>query len=199
MAHTPYYDHKLGVSALQHRCVTGKYNSVFYVINNGNQAAENLGAKDFLNLIAGVAGVFLYFYIVCILMALFIDVSQSSYSDVHAFNIGKVMFANGRIIFLYIFTQHLGNLNNCFKYLMLYLIRICSITNDSNLYKISMDGKHNISFFTKFATLYFYWVVCVNLILLLICNMSLLNPGPRQQKHISIVYHNVRGLIQFKT
>ena len=164
MAHTPYYYHKLGVSALQHRCVTGKYSSVFYVINNGNQTAENFRAKDFLNLIAGVAGGFLYLYIVCILMALFIDVSQSSCSDVHAFNLEKVMFTNGRIIFLYIFTQHSGNFNNCFKSLILYLIRIFSITNYSNFYKMSMDGKNNITFFTKFATLYFYWVFCLNLI-----------------------------------
>ena len=52
--------------------------------------------------------------------------------------------------------------------------------------------------FVRCAPTVTFWVVCLNLTLVLISNMSLLNPGPgKTNKNVSVVYHNVRGLVPF--
>ena len=44
---------------------------------------------------------------------------------------------------------------------------------------------------------YIFWGVCLNTFLILISNMSLLNPGPTSTSHLTVYYQNVRGLIPF--
>ena len=56
-------------------------------------------------------------------------------------------------------------------------------------YKYSKSSNLAYRVFRKFL----FWNTVVSMLLILICNMSLLNPGPTQ--HLSVLYQNVRGLI----
>ena len=48
--------------------------------------------------------------------------------------------------------------------------------------------------------LHVYWIVSINILLIIICNPSITNPGPQQQgsnKGLSVLYHNLRGFLYF--
>ena len=83
----------MGVCALQHRIVTGRYNSVLVVKRFGDRSENPDDAfLDNLTAIIHILGVLLYVYILCILMALFIDASLKqnvlkSYPMKFSFNI----------------------------------------------------------------------------------------------------------------
>ena len=63
----------------------------------------------------------------------------------------------------------------------------------------SKKGRHIPSTLGQIcATFVTFWIVSLNLLLVVISNMSLLNPGPgKTNKNISVVYHNTRGLVCF--
>ena len=54
--------------------------------------------------------------------------------------------------------------------------------------------------FNRLISGLFCWLCLINLILIVVTNPSLLNPGPNSEKskHLSVVYQNVTGLIPFK-
>ena len=63
----------------------------------------------------------------------------------------------------------------------------------------SKKGRHIPSTLGQIcASFVTFWIVSLNLLLVVISNMSLLNPGPgKTNKNISVVYHNTRGLVCF--
>ena len=65
----------MGVCAQQHRITTGRYNS-FYFNKIVNKFKEYMGVGKALTTFLSMVGLILYLYIVCLLMALYIDVSK---------------------------------------------------------------------------------------------------------------------------
>ena len=53
------------------------------------------------------------------------------------------------------------------------------------------------SIFSKISHLFSFWLASINLVLIVLVNPSIINPGPNNHHNISVLYQNVRGLIPF--
>ena len=79
-------------------------------------------------------------------------------------------------------------------------VRICMIGSESGLDSIKILLNHirfsynkSSTKFYKIFRRYIFWSSVLNIVLLLLCNMSIKNPGPA--KNLTVYYQNVRGLI----
>ena len=43
---------------------------------------------------------------------------------------------------------------------------------------------------------YTFWIAALNLELIIMCNPTILNPGPLQRTNVSVIFQNVRGFIR---
>ena len=73
-------------------------------------------------------------------------------------------------------------------------------SNIIKLGRLLYKNSRKIGTFTCLTHIYTVWIFSVNMILIVISNKSILNPGPRKQPSatpISILYHNARGFMVF--
>ena len=147
----------MGVCAIQHRVVTGMYNSVLIIKSMGDcrEISDEIFVKN-LNGIICILGVLLYGYIFCCLMALLIETPL------------KPNGLTYRIISETKATIHINNmlrvrelLNNCFLILIFHILKItCSKNNPLKKFKtvICIKLSKNASNFSIVAAKYIYWV-----------------------------------------
>ena len=193
----------MGVCAQQHRNVIGKYNSLRYIckqFKGGDFNCKGLTCWQLLRNAASVAGFVFYMYILCITMAMYIDCIIYSYRcRSPPIKIRIILPART----LYTITG-LFNKNNVFLFLLPYFIRKILFLVNRKKYSLSIKrlyvnvSKHGL--FTCFSYMYTFWIVSINIILIIISNPSITNPGPSQQcsvKGLSFLYHNVRGFMSF--
>ena len=86
------------------------------------------------------------------------------------------------ILFIIVLKNY--NINNNPVYVLIYGKRL-------------RKNKTPVSYTSIFSMFYTYWIASMCLVLIVISNPSILNPGPDQIKcnnNISILYHNCRGL-----
>ena len=181
----------MGVTFLQHRIVTGLYNSCTKstVKLNGK---FNITKREVLYLVFGAICV-IYIYLLCLLLAGAIETASEITEPkfYRTYNIG----------------QHVANDWN-------------SLLNSATLVVLTMVySRRNINFVTwiskyvcplryrsakcsgtqYFSNMLTIWTTMLNLILLVICNTSMLNPGPsgNDNTHLKVMYQNLRGLVPF--
>lgn len=76
---------------------------------------------------------------------------------------------------------------------VLILINTFLIFSPSNIITYK---KKKYTLISVVATLYTYWIALLNIILIVICNPSILNPGPNQDSpKLSVFYQNIRGFV----
>ena len=163
----------MGVCALQHRVVTGKYTSVFVVKSTGG-CRENydVAFMESLTAITGILGVLLYCYFLCFLLTLIIETSFKQGTLSYNFTKSTIDLNN----------MLEAILNNCFLILILHLLKTTKNTNPLKQIKtvFCINIKKYLYFFYSRAAQYTYWVAFLNLYLIVICNPVILNPGPTQ-------------------
>lgn len=126
----------------------------------------------------------IYIYVICLLMALFIETTLNKnvlliskiYPTVKSYSLRDVLnFAILNIIFKF----SIPNFYSCNKF------------NLKNRFASIFHASNNIIV----ATQYTLWIFALNLILLVICDPIIVNPGPRQHiSNVSVAYHNVQVL-----
>ena len=144
-----------------------------------------------------------YVYILCIMMAMQIDIERSS--DHGGRNDILLMVPNN--LFTCGFNTHRKYLNSGF--ILLLCIAIGKYWNTGSYSRSSSIHKHTVNsrcfnvirnILLKKPYLYCYWVATINIILIVIANISILNPGPtidNNLSNISLMYLNVRGFVRF--
>ena len=136
-------------------------------------------------------------------MAMQIDIERSS--DHGGRNDILLMVPNN--LFTCGFNTHRKYLNSGF--ILLLCIAIGKYWNTGSYSRSSSIHKHTVNsrcfnvirnILLKKPYLYCYWVATINIILIVIANISILNPGPtidNNLSNISLMYLNVRGFVRF--
>ena len=151
--------------------------------------------SDIMKICYGII-IVVYMYIICMLLAGAIETANLNNKTEHNFhctyNIGHSV------------TNNWSSLLDCAT-LMIIMKAYSKKFNDlfSWIYKYSspirfMTAKgHKIQFLSNMITI---WMTILNLVLLVICNTSILNPGPtdiHKKSHLKVMYQNLRGLVPF--
>ena len=183
----------MGVCALQHRIITGLFNSYGLKETGGSHCSggseDVISPKQVMYYFVCAAGLILYLYILCLLMALHVNTLYKN--DRQYYNAESN--PTERVI------SHGENLYICFLIVILNLgKRKCNIllSHISNFGDIIVqifrkcNRKNNTLKILTFITL---WITALNLILIVICNLTIKNPGPKPK--LSVLYQNVRGII----
>ena len=206
----------MGICAIQHRCITGKYNSNFNIYNVDNKCSKvgrptteisRSSNSDIYDQIYLMCMIF-YGYVVCLLMSFIIEYSlklkhsslSSSASETYTLHFIKIheihiyyyiktsfkFFQAASETYSTVQTSPLRDyLNNCFIILILCIYK--KIRQNTTCNKNKNIVKHSWIFSMKnyfcistLAAQYTYWVAFLNLVLIIICNPVILNPGPIQ-------------------
>ena len=125
----------MGVCAQQHRVITGMYNSILLKACTNNLVDE-ISATDALILTLSVVGLILYLYILCLLMAVCVEIPHCSVQHSHHLAISQTL-SNP-----YFCNKYRELLNTCFLALSTYIFKNISQTNliqniNLNIYSVS--------------------------------------------------------------
>ena len=182
----------MGVTFLQHRTVTGLY------LNNSFKCKVKLNGKftftksDILKIIYGIICV-IYMYLICLLLAGAVETAcDITATQFHrTYNIGF----------------HVANdWNSYLNTATLVILTILYSKRNNGLFTwIYKYGRpsHYLSANRKCSGTQFLsnilsiWITMLNLVLIVLCNTSILNPGPNT--HLKVMYQNVRGLVPFSS
>ena len=185
---------KMGVCFLQHRVVIGN-NNRRYCKSPTNSRCLLSGWYDYFNMVYEylinkrslytISSV-LYFYIV---LSILIIVTMTV--DIDKVSVG------GRTSMISSFSQHHFGYDSLFtsrdrlaQKLLILLTFLC----DQGINKMKLSSfKMKGGMFSKMKYILSYWLAALNLILIVVCNPAILNPGPL----ISGVFQNVRGFVPF--
>ena len=203
----------MGVCAQQHRISIGRYNGfqlktgVNFNATNFNGGKSYHGCMSFMQLCiftASVAGLILYVYMLCLMLAFLVDIARS---ELHGKTIPPFHYPSPNN---YINTF----LDALFDCVISYIVEIfaCSLMpsipipifpKPPSIFKINcMLKKYNKKYSTmcKISHMYTLWLVSINLFLIVFVNPAIVNPGPTsraKEANLSVYFQNVRGLIPF--
>lgn len=139
-----------------------------------------------------------YIYTLCLSLAFTVDISISDLT--YALNglpiniLHNLKFASPGLI-----NVHMIKLLNLITlYIIATLLKslLPGLLNKVNMKSVSKYNKR-YSIFSKISHLFSFWLASINLVLIVLVNPSIINPGPNNQHNISVLYQNVRGLIPF--
>ena len=170
----------MGVSSQQHRVLTGVYNFSFKFMTSGSKkSADSNDFKGFfetLRVCIGVFGILLYLYILCLIMAMSINIT----------NTGPWFRASSISDPIYSLSGNIRDFLNCSFIILLKFV--------PGYYFKRKRKTYFLHWITDKITL---WAALMNLLLIIISNPSILNPGPG--KNFSVMYQNVRGFVPFSS
>ena len=130
-------------------------------------------------------------------MAVCVEIPHCSVQHLHYLAISQTL-SNP-----YFCNNYRGLLNTCFLALSTYILKKYISNQLDTKYQFKcifciISSRRYTSFCSKMATQYSYWVALINIILIIISNPSILNPGPIQKpSKVSVLYQNVQGFIPF--
>ena len=182
----------MGVTFLQHRIVTGMHMKTLKppVKIAGN---PKLRKNEILTIIYGAVCV-IYTYLICMLLAGAVTTScnMTDFKFHRTYDIGQHVandwnsFLNSAtiVVLTIIFSKR--------KMTIAWIVRYgypgCYSSAKCSGYK----------FLSNLTSI---WITMLNLVLLVICNTSILNPGPRARANeltkLTVMYQNLRGLVPF--
>ena len=181
----------MGVDFLQHRTVTGLHSNSYgpKKLKMNGRFTLFPNKKECLSLLAGVVCVF-YIYVILMLLAGAIetacDFSENKFHRTYniglnkAYNDCQSYFNSAFIVLLMI--VYARRKNNTFRWAIRYACPRGYFTSKCS----------GTQYLCNMLTI---WATMLNLILLVICNTSILNPGPNTQ--LKVMYQNLRGLVPF--
>ena len=180
----------MGVCAQQHRVCTGRYNSIYYKMC-ANNLHDDMSVSKALTMSISVVGLIFYMYIICLLMALSMKISL---------NCQESLITMPRHFQTAQNYNNMDLVNGCFLALIFWIVKNTNIGRHKNRAMQHCNPVFNIGSRKDYVLtkpmLFTYWVAAVNLILIIIGNPAIVNPGPFQNKHkVSVLYHNIRGFI----
>ena len=185
----------MGVTLEQHRVAIGLYNTTnrnTFVKNRPNSRFY-ISKNEFLKITYGLVCV-IYVYLICMLLAGAIETASNlTATKLHrTYNIGPFV------------ANDIHSYLNCATIL---IVMIAYSRKYNYLFSwISKHGRPSYYFSAKrkcsrtqcLSNILSIWTTMLNLVLIVLCNTSLLNPGPGgSHNHISIMYQNVRGFVPF--
>ena len=182
----------MGVCFLQHRVTTGKFNSK--KLRCKYSMAVDVLPHGSLRGIFYTIGLVVYGYILCILLAMVVDTPG---------NANDAKFVN--VCYLRGWGAPYHESRECFNsWFILILTFLLKFKFDyvSGLIKYhcytggSKNGFQRMSLCSRISNFISLWLTILNLLLIIISNTSLLNPGP-EINNISVLYQNVRGFVPF--
>ncbi len=170
----------MGVTYLQHRIVTGLHSNKLPKSKGKQDGKLHFTKSDILKIIYGVICV-IYLYMICLLLAGAVDRASSNIACVRyrlhrSYDIGLSVakdwnsFLNSAtiIVLMQVYSNwHNGIVNWMLKY------------SSPHRYLSSKCGR--VQFLSNMLSI---WTTILNLVLLVICNTSILNPGPVGNKKI---------------
>ena len=180
----------MGVCYLQHRLVTGMYNAGQYtrhgIIKSNSNTASTRGILYAIGLIMYV---YIILYAICLLLAMtgkednaftnkYVGYITNYGNTSHAYVIGLRTYLNSGFMTLITILMKID-----FEHVVVILKRFHHIS-----------GKGIIQKFGNFMSC---WLAVLNMVLIVISNPSILNPGP--SKDFSVLYQNVRGFVPFNS
>ena len=182
----------MGVDALQHRIGIGQFSNLSMIIRK--PAVKNrVCIKSVLSMLSSpwcmfVCFMIAYFYIISftLIMVLRISLNSNSDHDLHRWTKPIIMQYkmpfNTNLFFLSMLGCSIAPVHNGFSH---HYVGIRTFTWRRLFYSLFLKQRGLISTMLMYLT-------SINIVLLVICNTSLLNPGPRQLK---VFYNNCQGLI----
>jgi hypothetical protein len=181
----------MGVTFLQHRTVTGVYSSTnSKCIVLGKRVNGKCSATVEWWSIAYVATFMIYVYEICLLLAGAIETAcDIPTTGLHrSYEIGSHVDNDWNSLlnsaFLIILMMVYSRQKNQSPAWILKYIRPDLIFSKNR-------GCSRMQFLSNFLTV---WTAVLNLVLIVICNTSILNPGPNT---LNVMYQNVRGFVPF--
>ena len=184
----------MGVSAIHHRVCIGLYNS--YKIKYRGMSRPSGSTKRFVYHTAAAACIVLYFYILLFLMMIVLDISPSTHGN---YNMENTFPTVSSAFYPSLITRHFLNILflSIIGMSMNFIIIRCKNSNRP-VFKLISKYNSTYSMFSKFSHAITIWIVSINLLLIVLTNPAIVNPGPSQNvSKISLLYQNVRGLIPF--
>ena len=179
---------------MYHRLCIGLFNS--YKTKCRGMSRSSGSTKRFVYYTAAAACIMLYFYILLFLMMMLLDVSLSSHGNSHIeyvfpTDVSSRMYHN-EIVGHFLNSLFLTAIDLLFNFIV-YNIPSKSLT------KLVYKYNKLHSTFTKLSRhIISIWLVSLNLLLIIVANPGIVNPGPNQNiPKISVLFQNIRGLIPF--
>ena len=180
----------MGVTFLQHRIVTGLHsNSKPKSKLKGKPNGKfTLTKTEFLNILYGVICV-MYIYLICLLLAGAVETASNitliGYKFHRTYDIGRCVANDWNsllnsatiVVLMNVYSRwHNGIVAWILKY------------SSPHRYFSAKCGR--IQFLSNMFTI---WTTMLNLVLLVICNTSILNPGPggNRRAHLKVMYQNL--------
>ena len=186
----------MGVNYLQHRIGIGS-NATRCLRRSKNDTCSNTANNDknlFVSMIYGAVGV-IYVYLICLLLAGAVETARdNSETRFHrSYNIGLQVapdwnsLINSAMI-LVIMMSYSRKRNGIVSWVVEY-------GSPRRYFSAKCSGHQFIS------NMFTIWTTILNLVLLVFCNTSILNPGPggNEQTHLKVMYQNLRGLVPFSS
>ena len=185
----------MGITYLQHRVVTGSF-----AVNRSNEnhvsskrinGKCNLNKNEVVMIMYGIVCV-TYVYMICLLLAgAIVTSSDMPVTKLHrSYDIGSNML-----------NSWYGTLNCA----IILLLRLLYVRRGNYIFKWIVKHGNPSYFFSKYknnctkmqsaSNQFTIWTTMLNLLLVVICNPSILNPGPNNQ--LKVMYQNVRGFVPF--
>ena len=184
----------MGVTYLQHRIVTGSFASnklkIIYSSGKGVSGKCNSYKNEFIMILYGTLSI-IYIYMICLLLAGATRTANNiPETKIHrSYDIGSSVlnswngFLNTAIVIIFrLLYDKQGNI--IFKWLKRH-------GRPSYYFKKRKD----CTLFQHISNQFTIWTSLLNIILVIICNTSLLNPGPNNR--LKVMYQNVRGFVPF--
>ena len=186
----------MGVTFLQHRTVIGLYSPKVKCNAKLNvDSITTIEKSAILKLIYGLM-IVVYVYMICLLLAGAIE-TASEYSDqtfrMHrSYKIGLqltndwdcLMNSANLVVLMIIYSKKQNGI-------ALWIVKY----GCPRRYSSAKCSGHQF-----LSNMFTIWTTILNLVLLVICNTSILNPGPDNNNnlsHLKVMYQNLRGLVPF--
>ena len=179
----------MSVCFLQHRVTTGTFNSKIPRCKY-TKCADVLPAGSLKSVFYTISLV-VYGYILIMLLAVVADMSYKA-SNINFDNVPLIRNLDA------IYDHSSRNYLNSLVFLILTFLlkyRFCQIIEFSKYYR-KRHSSSKISISTRLSYFFSLWLTILNLSLIIISNISLLNPGPKI-KDITFLFQNVRGFVPF--
>ena len=151
----------MGVSALQHRIITGKYNCKFVVLNGVKAHKSNVSPFHNIQILLCVSlaavGLILYTYILCLTMAMYVDCVGFPYgNNTPPKEIVKSFFIGTHLTYR-------NFINNIFLFFLVYLMKdtydMHGVISIKRLHHKNIKG---YGVFSYISNVYTYWIVSIN-------------------------------------
>ena len=183
----------MGVCYLQHRSVTGTYNSSTPQLQSSKVKTSNLQKGD-VRCVLYTLIIIVYAYLVCMILAVAAELLNKDIPHTYK----NVNFIQSSTIGVHFEIRML--INSWVFIIVSMLLKfnfpvVCYITKSLGFVK--RLGMSKLGGIQKIGIFLSFWLTIINLLLIVISNPAIKNPGPTLE-NFTVLYQNVRGFVPFR-